>query len=145
MFQWFKNRRRKAQREIFQFWDGRRDRRADPLATWRGYLTHKTFNLQIHPALVESGDVEAIGVVAAATRDVFGVPSFEDGGLTEQECLELTVQFFSWIDEVKKNTRILPTSRPLTEPQTSDTSSGSKSADSPSTSSVPSSEPPGGS
>lgn len=144
MIGWLKAKRRNKHRAIFPFWDGKRDRQADPMAVYRRLVKHERFNLQTHPALVEAGDLDAMECAATATRDAFGIDGFEAGGLTDTECLDLMVEFFVWVDDVKKNISTLPTSPLPTEPEPSAISTGSSGADSPGTWSGQNYERPGG-
>ena len=107
---------RRPKREIFPYFDGKKKRRIDPIVAYRALKDDPKFNLELHPALVDEGDVEAIGITAAAIRSAFGVKDYAAGGLAEQECVVLLLDFFAWADE-KKNS----TSGPVTLPGPSDT------------------------
>lgn len=115
LLSWLARLRQKRTREIFQFWDGTTNRRADPLGLWLKLQSHSTYNLTTHPAMVDSGDPEALKITIDAVRDVFGVKSFEDGGLTAQECLTLLVGFFLYLESQKKSTNM-----PQTQPSPSE-------------------------
>lgn len=104
-------RKPERQREIFTFWDGNKPRSADPIAVYRSLKDDPKFNIDVHPALVDAGDVDAIGITAAAVRSAFGVKSLDAGGLTEQECISLLLQYFNWVDSVKKKDNQPPTSQ----------------------------------
>ena len=45
----------------------------------------------------------ALETTVGAVRDVFGVPSFESGGLTDEGCLDLLVAFVDHCDVQKKS------------------------------------------
>jgi len=104
------------QREIFTYFDGNKPRSADPIVVYRSLKDDAKFNIDVHPALVDAGDADAIGITAAAVRSAFGVKSLDAGGLTEQECISLLLQYFDWVDSVKKKDN-----QPLTSPPASDT------------------------
>lgn len=109
-------RKPERQREIFTFWDGNKPRSADPIAVYRSLKDDPKFNIDVHPALVDAGDVDAIGITAAAVRSAFDVKPLSAGGLTEQECISLLLEYFDWVDSVKKKD-----SQPLTSQPASDT------------------------
>lgn len=109
-------RKPERQREIFCYFDGNKPRSADPIVVYRSLKDDPKFNIDVHPALVDAGDADAIGITAAAVRSAFGVKSLDAGGLTEQECISLLLQYFDWVDSVKKKD-----SQPLTLPPASDT------------------------
>lgn len=128
LFRWLHNRRRK----IFRFNDGRRVRSIDPIEAAIGLSEHKTY-LPEHLEDARFGDVEALGQVATAACDVFGVqPLSVNGktGLTVAERLELMLAFDLYLLALKKNTArsLTPasstesTSTDSSEPTTSDTS-----------------------
>lgn len=109
-------RKPERQREIFTYWDGSKPRSADPIVVYRALKDDAKFNIDVHPALVDSGDADAIGITAAAVRSAFGVKSLDAGGLTEQECISLLLEYFNWVEDVKKKD-----SQPLTSQPASDT------------------------
>ena len=111
---WWRRWREANRREIFVFWDGVRTRRVDPWAVYRATREYPDFSWDITiPMLtgeVIPGDTndlasrsKAMGHAASCARSVFNLPSFEDGGLTELECLSLMLSFDSYCFGVKKN------------------------------------------
>ena len=111
--------RKKRERDIFPFWDGKRDRKADPLAAYRALKADPEFNIDVDTELVASaGDLDSSAKMAAATRRAFGVPPFEAGGLTEGECNTLFWAFMLYLNE-KKNTD----EPPLTSPEPTESTS----------------------
>ncbi len=132
--------RAESRRDIFAYWDGIKARTADPIVAYRALKDDPKFNLEVHPALIDAGDLEAIGITAAAVRAAFGVKPLEQGGLTEQECIVLLLDFFGWAAE-KKNI----SSGPVTLPEPTDTtlqpSSTEPPMSSPADSSLIASEP----
>lgn len=131
---WFDFWKRPKAREIFAYFDGAKKRFVDPIVAYRALKDDPKFKLELHPALVDTGDVEAIGITAAAVRSAFGVKALDAGGLTEQECIVLLLDFFAWADE-KKNS----TSGPVTLPGPSDTTPPPDSLATPTSSPVESS------
>lgn len=98
----------KNRRDIFQFHDGGRTRRVDPLAILRALNASPTFGDNIAlieraegvDQFVETASTEALDTVRAA----FGVrPVDEAGGLTEFETLDLFRSFCEYVAALKKN------------------------------------------
>lgn len=124
---WF---RAQMPRDIFEFWDGTRYRRVDPLVVCRSIDNHKEFNAEQHSKLVDMGDDEGIAITAKAVRDAFGVEALSTGGgMTETECCDLLKDFWNWCGEVKKKRNPSPISHPPMEPQHSETSMPNSSSD----------------
>lgn len=143
MFNWIRRWYRNRNRAIFRYWDGQRWRAADPIEIYRGIKQHPEFNIDRHPQLHDAGDDDATRICLQATRDVFGVKPFAEGGLTETETIEVLGTYFDWIQRVKKNGSgppILP--EPTVSPPHCGMDPGSKSADCSSTSAAPNSEGP---
>ena len=101
-------------RRIYRYHDGQRIRAVDPLATYRALDRHPAFLLDRHVATLlkaSSGELsfadarerrdfhEATEACVAAARDIFGVPSFEKGGLPEADCVALVLLFLACIDQ----------------------------------------------
>lgn len=118
MLSWlFGSSRSDRARNIFHFWDGQQERRADPMRVWSRFLVHPTFENEVHPARAQlpgKDGAEALLVVVDAVRDAFKIPAFEDGGLTDQECYDLFNRFGVWLAALKKNGSPSPTLPPST-------------------------------
>jgi hypothetical protein len=101
-------------RGLFCFHDGLRWRHADPLVVARGFWTHPSFDWDETPKLLQSGNssiqLQAFQSIAVAVRDVFCVRELSEGGLSEQECLDLLSSFRQYLGDVKKNGSLFPTS-----------------------------------
>lgn len=130
----FKNRvarRRERQRAIFRYWDGTRERGADPAVVYRALVSHPTFDWETHPVLIDTGDKDALAITLGAIREVFGVVAWaedNDGrstGLTDWETIDLLIQFNWYLGGLKKSTSPTPTLPPPTEPQSSAETSNS--------------------
>lgn len=95
-------------RGIFRFHDGRRWRYIDPWSATRE-LFSATNGFDYDTSLEElkkpdsASQLGAIAVIAETVRIVFKVPGFEAGGLSEQECVDLLMQFREYLGDVKKN------------------------------------------
>lgn len=122
MFNFIRRWRLNRQRNIFRFWNGSRECRADPLAVWRSINADPEFSLIKHPEMIDAGDMDAIRIGVATVRRIFSIPSLEKGGLTEQECLDLLIDFFDYTAALKKNINLPLTlrspmaSEPLQQP-----------------------------
>lgn len=125
-------------RQIFFYWDGKSQRTADPIVLFRGLLIHPDFNREKDFGLLESGDdvlcTEAMERISHVVRDVFGIPLFDDGGLTVAECLGLLTGFYAWCESQKKSGSGQQTSPQNTESPSSGMQSSRGTASSGSTS-----------
>lgn len=110
-------------RGIFHYWDGRQWRSGDPIVLARGLMSHATFDWDDHPFKIDDPDLlvssNAVKICADAVRELFGVPKFSDGGLTESELCGLLWSFQNYLAAVKKNGSGPQTPLPPTEPQPS--------------------------
>ena len=118
---------RRAEREIFAFWDGQRTRQVDPLVAWRALWAHPTIDLHgdikvvANPKMADGtrpytdAEVyEAEDRIRALIREVFGVKAFSEdvAGLTVVETDELLDQFWRYIAAIKKKRKPLPMTPP---------------------------------
>lgn len=46
---------------------------------------------------------EKIGFIAEGVREIFSLPPYEKGGLTELECVQLLMEFSEFLERIKKN------------------------------------------
>lgn len=111
-------------RHIFRYFDGVKERGIDPVLVARRIASHPTFNPEVHwaGAMLDPPDVEAMGVLVDAVRDVFEVQAWsevsagQEIGLTETECITLYGQFLAYTSELKKSTESKLTGPPPTAP-----------------------------
>ena len=127
LLRWFRRwrqRRRNAARFIFEYWDGSRQRAADPVVIWRAIHDDPELVIPGDIEAADLGDMDAQGKVVAAVRRAFDVTGWTESepGLTELECLALIVQFVEFTESLKKNTGATPTSPPPLESQPLETS-----------------------
>lgn len=117
-------------RKIFNFWDGRRWRRADPMVVARLYDEADGFSWDETPQMAYAGDSDALVTLANTTRHAFDLPVYDGrNGLTELELMDLTGQFVGYLFDLKKNISDSQTSPEPTEPQPSaDSVTSSESA-----------------
>lgn len=112
-----------AERGIFVYWDGQKKRNGDPLAIARILREDPEFIYERHMAemsiLEKSPNItsddaetalEALRISSAAARRAFALPSFEDGGLSEAECIGLLSSNAEYSFLLKKNGNGPPTS-----------------------------------
>lgn len=112
--------------DSFAYFDGQRKRRADPFATYRRLKSHPSFDWSSDPATAQAEianpdetSFESFDRTVAAVRDVFGVPAFEAGGLTDEGCVFLLAEFGDYVADEKKNGNRPPTLPPSTERESS--------------------------
>lgn len=101
-------------RGVFRFFDGRRWRTVDPLTAARAFLSHPKFDWDETPQLLAvpraTEQLTTVQVIDAAVREVFQIPAFAAGGLTELECVDLLSKFRLYLGDVKKNGSLFPIS-----------------------------------
>ncbi|HEY1601733.1 MAG TPA: hypothetical protein VGG64_19185 [Pirellulales bacterium] len=108
------------QREIFRYWDGTKERGADPLVVLRALVTDSEFDIKTDPELAAQGIADATDRTLKAIRRVLSVRPWEtlacgkEVGLTDAETLELLSDFGLYLDGLKKNSSLTPTSQPAT-------------------------------
>src|SRR5579871_138908 len=94
-----------ADRQLFRFWDGERQRSADPFAALLAFDDHPEFDIAQHAPALDRGDKDAMRLAIDATRQVFQVKEWREDqpGLTQAETLALFWQFMAYNQAVKKN------------------------------------------
>lgn len=131
-----------SRRGLFLYSDGKNTRSIDPIAAILGLESDPKFRFDRHPKLAAEGDKEAIAIVAAAVRSVFGIPEYTapgKPGLTVVECYRLLQAFALYVDLQKKSTSPLPTfalstdatPQSSSEPTTNDSSLSGSTASAP--------------
>lgn len=100
---------RERGRQIFHFHDGRRKRSADPIKVWTALQLDPQFEMDRHVRELHSHDdktaAEASQTTSAAIRRAFMVDEFDNGGLTDQECIGVFNAYVSWLESQKKSTK----------------------------------------
>ena len=103
---------------VFKYWDGRKLRRGDPITTWRSLLAHDDYQeddfelIQIDDPPVR---LKVIARLSGVTRDVFGIRTVEEGGLTELACVQLLREFRVYANIQKKSGESTQTSPSTTD------------------------------
>ena len=104
----------RGHRGLFLFYDGRRWRSVDGLATLRAFLEVEGFDWDETPRMLATvgikSQLQAIESIASAVREAFQLESFENGGLSETNCVDLLAAFQDFAGHVKKNGSLYPTS-----------------------------------
>lgn len=143
MFNWLRRWQRNRRREIFRYWDGRKNRVADPIRVWREIIADPEFEIERDAGLMEVNDREAWVRCVNATRRILGIPEFEQGGLTEDETVQQFQAFCVFVATLKKNSSPPQITPPPTAPfPPSSTTDTPQSSDSISISDGPSFDPP---
>jgi len=131
-------------RDIFRYWDGRRERAIDPLVAWARMWEDPQCDPQrdFGPATGMSGeglpvdfDPAARDRVLAMARRMFDVQEFSEStpGLTIDETFSLLWTFIGFMNAIKKKRAPLPTMSPPTPSPTSEGSTTRPASDSTST------------
>lgn len=104
---WFFSRVLNRHRLLFRYWDGSRFVSADPFILLRKLINTDKFDAEMDLKKLEIPDAkivtEKIGFIADGVREIFNLPPFEKGGLAELECVQLLMEFSSFLDRIKKN------------------------------------------
>lgn len=104
---WFFNR----QRFIFSYWNGKKTVKADPMVLWRTLQQCDDFREEDFKMLsVEATRNETVAKLANVVRSVFSIPSLDEGGLTELECLGVMNSFIAYSGFQKKSGEQMQTS-----------------------------------
>lgn len=108
-------------RVIYPYFDGKATVRADPIVLYRKYSKVKTV-LHADAAVAQSPSKareEKYLSTLVLIRDIFGVKELDqEGGLTEQETVDLLNDYLGFMELLKKSTRTPPTSPAGTSPAT---------------------------
>lgn len=101
-------------RVIYEYFDGCRVRRIDPLDVLRKLFAETEFDWDDTPKQLETGvismQLEASAKITKVIRKAFDLPSFDRGGLAEIECVALLNDFRAYMGDLKKNGSLFPTS-----------------------------------
>lgn len=104
---WFFARVLNRHRLLFRFWNGSRFVSSDPFILLRKLLNTDKFDAEMDLKKLEIPDAkivtEKIGFIAEGVREIFELPPYEKGGLTELECVQLLMEFSEFLERIKKN------------------------------------------
>ena len=108
MFRFLRNLFSDRRRQIFKFSDGTRTRRVDPFAVLRAiddhpaWVPHRDSPIMCH---ADKFGREALATTLQGISDVFGVKRLQDdgSGLTQEETIQLWLDFIGFLNALKKN------------------------------------------
>lgn len=104
---WFFARVLNRHRLLFRFWNGSRFVSSDPFILLRKLMNTDKFDAEMDLKKLEIPDpkivTQKIGFIAEGVREIFDLPPYEKGGLTELECVQLLMEFSSFLERIKKN------------------------------------------
>ncbi len=105
------------EREIFQYRINGQDKAIDPIAAMRVIqmeepdLEADYIDISLIGEKADTKQMEALTRILKACRAAFGLKEFADGeGYLDSEVLEVMVEFFIYLDELKKKSVTSPTS-----------------------------------
>lgn len=105
-------------RFIFVYWNGQKIIKGDPMVFWRALQQHEDYREDDFKLIQVEGLRNAIfGKLAGVVRNVFGIKTAEDGGLTELECLDVLRSYIEYSGFQKKSGEGMPTLPTTTEPE----------------------------
>ena len=126
MFNWFKKSNdvySPKERKIFSYFDGEKTVKADPVALYRRVMDKgPSLSIDMSVSTSASKDAEkAQKELVDNVRTIFNVKPLANeiectGTLTDTEVLYLLDQFMDYASDVKKNSKTLPTTPPITPP-----------------------------
>lgn len=114
MFEWIKNLFKKKEqldvflpsvRKIYNYFDGERLVRADPLVLYKRFLeigTELSIDIKVSNSISKDASKAQIKALEKI-RKIFDVKSLEDGGLSQVESFDLLDHFLNYCNNVKKN------------------------------------------
>ncbi|MDE2098090.1 MAG: hypothetical protein KGL39_12625 [Patescibacteria group bacterium] len=116
-----------GERLIYHYYDGIKTVSADPLRLYRQMMdVGPELSVEIKVSRSASKDASKAHVDAIKhIRSIFDIKPYEEGGLTEVECLQLLDHFWIYTGHLKKNSSPSPTSVEATLATSASTSGGS--------------------
>lgn len=101
-----------AERRIYQYWDGTRMVKEDPMVLWKRVMDKGpeiSIDMKVARS-ISSGAREAHDKLLKNVREVFSLKPFGEGGLSEWDALDLLDHFLTYCGMVKKNSNPSATS-----------------------------------
>lgn len=112
------------ERLLFHWWDGEKEVWADPTPLcmeladiWPELIVDMKLANSEHSQAKQGWKAQV-----AKARKLFGLKTFAEGGLTDTESMAVLYDFYSWCEELKKNSPQSPTSATETSPSSASTS-----------------------
>lgn len=104
---WFFGRILNKHRMLFRWWNGSKFVSSDPFVLLRKLINTDKFDIDEDLKKLKFPDPKIVTItishIAEGVREIFEVPAFESGGLTELECVQLVMEFMGFTERVKKN------------------------------------------
>ena len=118
----------KNERVLYEYFDGEKDRIADPCKLYERLYSHPDHDFfmlvedGMNPLLTPEDRVEAATNLIGIARSAFGVKDLQEDvedpmGLTDHEVMLLIEDFHSWVEEFKKKAYLKPTRWQLSDVQ----------------------------
>ena len=99
-------------RFVFTYWNGHKIVKGDPMVFWRELQQHEDYREDDFKLIQVDGLRNQIfAKLSGVVRDVFGIQTVADGGLTELECLDVLRSYIEYSGFQKKSgeeTQTLP-------------------------------------
>lgn len=140
---------RPAERLVYTYWHGTGYRMADPLVLYRKMMAvgpELSVDIKVANTPGYKGAAEGHAKMIEKIKNIFEVKSFDEGGLTEVEMMELFDHFNDFCGDVEKKTSPPPTSPTgtsgTTPPSSAESPPTSSSSASGSTDAAPPTESP---
>lgn len=113
MFRFWKRKPKQPEersRDIFEYWDGEKNRKIDPLQAWYRLIGESDSDVIEDCDLAARGQMEARQRLSDAVRSAFEIKQYTDSqpGLTDTELSELLVSFWKYVDSLKKKHGPMP-------------------------------------
>jgi hypothetical protein len=103
-------------RFIFVYWNGQKIVKGDPMVFWRSLQQHEDYREDDFKLIqVEGLRNQIFGKLSGVVRDVFGIKTAEEGGLTELECLDILRSYIEYSGFQKKSGEEIQTLPSTTE------------------------------
>ena len=109
------------EREIYEYFDGDKLVKADPMVIYKRIMARGqeiSVDITVARSPMKGAD-KAHDSLIKKIREVFNVKPLSEGGLTEQETMDLFDDFLVYVDAIKKNTTPPPDLPEETSPSTS--------------------------
>lgn len=114
---WLARRKAERARQLFEYFDGARVVRRDPLRILRDYHADPHYSEERHAEAVQEGDPEATELFLACAARVLGLHRYDHRtgrGLTDNQVGEAMTRFWDYVESVAKKPAAGPTSSPNT-------------------------------
>jgi hypothetical protein len=114
---WWRERRRRQERLLYEYFDGSHFRFVDPWATYRALYGSPVFDIGMQLAAAVAGEEPEISKARECICAAFKCSPYDEAtgqGLTDEELFALLDHFLDWTWGIQKKTNGLPTPLPNT-------------------------------